>query len=448
MFKSSIRIRLALLNSVTVLVVLLMMSFSIFFLYKQKLNGQVVEKLDNGYQTVVSVLENSGGDVYDIYHLGQTKPILIKKGDDSLWITDRWRYLKLPVEDLTETQYIDTRNFKDEPYKVRIGDVDRFGYTVYYAINSAEINDGLINLANIFFLSIPTTLFLTILSAYFLAGRSLNPIKTTIRQAKKINTNHLSERLPVINENDELGELNTIFNGMLDEIEESLTRLKQFTSDASHEFRTPLTSIKTISEVALNHPDGYSKEKYSETLSSILEETDHLENLIDDLLILTRMDNQKLIENFAEVDLSQLTLKVVKDLGVLAEEKSQEIVSDVDANLCVKGNSDLLLQSISNILHNSIKYSPDNGRISIRLGKKEEKVVLDIIDNGPGIPVEDHKKVFDRFYRLDKSRSNSINSLGLGLSIARKSIELHYGEISIMESRGQGSHFRIILPCL
>ena len=300
-------------------------------------------------------------------------------------------------------------------------------------------------LAVIFLAGIPFALILAVLGGYFLAGRALSPVKAITRKANEINAESLSERLPVLNPNDEVGSLASVFNDTLARLDVSFQQLRRFTSDASHELRTPLTSIRSVGEVALQ---GFmDKKSCQEAIGSMLEETERLTHLVDNLLTLARGDAGKANLTPQAKDLSVLVGEVVEELRVLSEEKSQTLSSDSLPSIMVTADETTLRQAVSNVLHNAIEHTQKKGHVKVVTARTEDgNAIIDIIDDGPGIPEPERKKVFERFYRVDRARSRKEGGVGLGLAIARWAVEVNGGVIEFRDKQGSGTHCRITLP--
>jgi heavy metal sensor kinase len=262
-------------------------------------------------------------------------------------------------------------------------------------------------------------------------------------RARSITAERLKDRLPVHND-DELGRLASVFNETLTRLESSFEQMRRFTADASHELRTPLTAIRTVGEVSLR---GRRDEvAYREIIGSMLEEVDRLSRLVDRLLTLSRADmgEEKLVVDV--IDLAELAEGVREQLEVLAEEKQQTIIVERPVSLRWSGDPVVLRQALMNLLDNAIKYSPIGSQIIIRVAEDVEGATVDVIDSGPGIPAELQRRIFDRFYRVDKSRSRDQGGTGLGLSIAKSAVELNGGQLTLERTSGSGSRFRITLP--
>ncbi len=315
---------------------------------------------------------------------------------------------------------------------------------IWVARSEARLRHELGELLFVMGLGLPVAVGIAGFGGYVLARRALAPVGQMTDRARAITAERLGERLPVINPDDELGHLAVVFNETFARLEQSFEQLRRFTADASHELRTPLTAIRSVGEVGLReHRD---EKAYREIIGSVLEEADRLSHLVDSLLTLSRADagHVKLIPE--RVDLAELAREVTHYLGVLAEEKRQSI--SVEAAAPVYATIDRLVfrQAVINLLDNAIKYSPEGGRVRIFVRDHPHGPTLEVIDTGPGIRVEHRKRVFDRFYRVDKARSREMGGTGLGLAIARWAVEVHGGHIELESEEGKGSTFRIVLP--
>ncbi len=297
----------------------------------------------------------------------------------------------------------------------------------------------------ILLLALPLSLAAAAYAGYKMAGRVLDPIETLAQRAKQITSERLGERLPVENEEDELGHLAHAFNEMLSRIEGSFEQLKRFTSDASHELRTPLAAIRSVGEVGLNK--NATSEEYRDMIGSMLEEVNRLTNLVESLLTLSRADAGQLTLRYTVFPVMELMRDAVGLLEVLIEEKKLAFTLTGDESLFVRGDRLFLRQAVINVLHNAVKFTPVGGAISLSVSRDADaKAVMTITDNGPGIPLEHWTLVFDRFYRVDSARAGENKGAGLGLSIARWAVQSHDGEIALTNAPGGGCTFWIRLP--
>jgi heavy metal sensor kinase len=296
-------------------------------------------------------------------------------------------------------------------------------------------------------LALPIVLALVGVGGYLLAKRALAPLEEMARRAEEITSERLQQRLPTGDVDDELGHLARVFNNLLARLEQSFEQLRRFTSDASHELRTPLTSIRSVGEVALQK-DG-SREEYRDTIGSMLEEVNRLTELVDSLLTISRADAGRIQLHPSVFSAMDLAREAAGLFEVLVEEKSQRITVQGDERVSVKGDRVFLRQALVNIIHNAVKYSPIGGRISVGVQYEPAgSIRIDVSDSGPGIAPEHSAKIFDRFYRVDESRSRDAGGAGLGLSIAQWAVRVHGGSIHLQAAQGTGCTFRILLPPL
>ena len=296
-------------------------------------------------------------------------------------------------------------------------------------------------------LAVPLVVLLAGMAGYWLAQRALAPVEAMARQAGQITSQRLADRLPVGSVDDELSQLASAFNHLLARLEQSFEQLRRFTSDASHELRTPLTSIRSVGEVALRK-DG-SRENYRDAIGSMLEEVNRLAALVESLLTISRADAGHIElhpTGFSAMDLVRETAALFE---VLIEEKRQTITLGGDESVTLTGDRLFLRQALVNILHNAVKFSPPGGAITMHVGRDAAgRVQLEIADTGPGIAPEHAVKIFDRFYRVEESRSRETGGAGLGLAIAQWAVREHGGEIEVVPSPRTGSSFRIHLPAI
>ena len=293
-------------------------------------------------------------------------------------------------------------------------------------------------------IGLPLTVILVALTGYLVAARALKPVDSMAQRAAQITAEQLSERLHIENPNDELGKLGVAFNATLARLELSFDQLRRFTADASHELRTPLTAIQSVGEVSLKMPGDVSY--YRDKIGSMLEETNRLTQLVDSLLTMARADSGRVQLHRAEVNLFDLAEETVGLLEVLSEEKQQSILIDGERSISVTADRTILRQALVNLLHNAVKYSPEHGDIRLRIRTTEEDAVVEVEDSGPGIAAEHRTRIFERFYRVDKSRTRAAGGAGLGLSIAQWAVSAHGGTIEVQCESRSGSIFRISLP--
>jgi heavy metal sensor kinase len=291
-------------------------------------------------------------------------------------------------------------------------------------------------------LGLPVGVVATGFGGYALARRALAPIDRMADRARTITAERLGERLPIDNPNDELGRLANVFNDTLGTLEASFEQMRRFTADVSHEIRTPLSAMRTVGEVGLL--GRRDEAHYRGIIGSMLEDVDRLTCLVDGLLILSRAENERRKGSLEPIDVSQMATDIVTQLGVLAEEKGQSLTIESQGRELCLGDRLVLRQAVLNLVDNAIKYTPSDGNIHVRVSRRDARVVVDVIDSGPGIDEEHRERIFDRHYR--GTSSDDSRGAGLGLSIARWAVEMNGGQLTVDSQSGLGSTFRIALP--
>jgi len=311
--------------------------------------------------------------------------------------------------------------------------------------STKQIDQALHELVRTFAIAVPLALALAAGGGIFLARRALKPVDKIAQTAQKIGEGDLSQRINV-NTKDELGRLAATLNEMIGRLEKAFQRQKQFTSDASHELRTPLAVIEAESTLALQKERPPSD--YRQSLEIVSREARRMSSLIDQLLTLARADAGKEQWNFAEVELGELISNLSTDVEILCQEKGLSFQLGQTQDLVVKGDEARLRELFMNLLDNAIRYTPAPGTVSLSLRREGQMAVVAIMDTGIGIQAEDIPFIFERFYRVGKSRSRAEGGSGLGLAICRHIAEAHGGKIEVESQVGAGSTFSVWLPLL
>lgn len=328
--------------------------------------------------------------------------------------------------------------------KIRLAAMDTKFYEIRVAYPVEEINDVLGNLFSIFLVLIPIVLAISVFGGYFLAKQSLRPVEVITQTARKITATNLRERIRVKNPEDEIGRLTETLNNMIGRLEASFEQVQQFSLDASHELRTPLTIMRGEIELALRgNKKGAS---YKKTLASLLEEVLRMTSIIEGLILLAKADSGNVKLEKKPTKLDSLVSEIKEDAEILAEQKKVSVsISRLD-EATVLGDAVRLRQLMLNLVDNAIKYTPEGGKVTLSLERMDGNASFTVEDTGIGIHEAELNKIFDRFYRVDKSRSRLPDGLGLGLSISKWVAEAHGGRL-LAESRvGAGSKFTVILP--
>ncbi|HEY7319226.1 MAG TPA: ATP-binding protein [Candidatus Binatia bacterium] len=288
----------------------------------------------------------------------------------------------------------------------------------------------------------PAALAGSALGGWFLARRALSPVDAMVEAARRIEAEDLTKRLPALSSDDELERLAAVVNDMLARLELSFGAARRFSADAAHELRTPLTILKGEIEVALKSPEVSSEVR--QTLVSCLEEVERLNSLVEDLLLMARMEGNALSARPTRVNLAQVVEDVAPALRELAARAGNFCVVSPAPPLWIDGYDSLLFRLVFNLAENAIKYTPAGGKIEVTLKHENGAALLEVKDNGPGIPGEALEHIFDRFYRGDPAREGS--GTGLGLALVRSIVQLHQGQIRASSTVGEGSCFRVTLP--
>jgi heavy metal sensor kinase len=278
----------------------------------------------------------------------------------------------------------------------------------------------------------------------WLMRRSLQPIDEITQRAEGITSTNLSNRLPVIRTGDELERLSVALNRMISRLDDAFQHINRFSADASHELRTPLTILQLELEGVVNN--HALSEPLEELIGSALEETHRMSRIVESLLTISRLDAGEAKLARVPLDLAGLVISASAEMKILAQEKSIELRSFIESDIWVEGDRTRLQQVVVNLIDNAVKYTPAGGTIEVRVGCEGGRAILEVADNGTGIPAHAIPYVFERFYRVDKARTRASGGAGLGLSIVKSICAAHGAEIHVSSQEGQGSCFRVELP--
>ncbi len=315
---------------------------------------------------------------------------------------------------------------------------------VQLALPTNQVSDPLERLMVSLLIAAPVALLLAGFTGYWLADRALRPVELIRSRAESISQANLAARVPVPGRNDELSRLAETFNAMLDRLEAAFRAQRRFIADASHELKTPIAILRARWENEIN--DETLPPEVRSQLTRDVEELARLNKLVEDLLLLTRADEGKIPLAREPVVLSELLQSLLEDARTLAAAKGQRIHADVTSCGIVQGDRSRLYQLFLNLVDNAVKYSQRGATIRITCEPRGKHVVVAVQDNGPGIPPHDLPRIFDRFYRVDKSRSRELGGSGLGLSICKWIAEAHGGSINIQSEPGKGTTVEVVLP--
>ncbi len=279
------------------------------------------------------------------------------------------------------------------------------------------------------------------LLTYYLSGRALKPLDTLNGQVKNINVHNLSETLAVPPTKDEIAELTVTFNTMTDKLNNSFMMQQRFSASAAHELRTPLAVLQTKIDV-FKKKQAHTNEEYDALISVTEKQTKRLRGLVGNLLDMTNMDDNSEQSSICVKDIFE---DMISELSHITKDKNVTMTLDCDDSV-VFGNTDLLYRAFYNLVENGIKYNIEGGTVEVLVNRlSKEQVSIKIIDTGIGIADKYKKKIFEPFYRVDKSRSRQLGGTGLGLSTVDSIIKRHNGTIMVIDNENGGTCFHVIL---
>ena len=292
-------------------------------------------------------------------------------------------------------------------------------------------------LTRLLIIGLPVMLAVVALATWFAVGRALAPVEAIRREVDEISAAQLHRRVPQPKADDEIGRLAATMNRMLERLENARNSQRRFVSDASHELRSPITTIRQHAEVALAHPDRVTAAELAEV---VLAEQQRMHRLVEDLLLLARVDEHVPLTR-AAVDLDDLAFEEGHRLRSTTSKRVD--TSGVKA-VRVQGDADALRRMVRNVGENAVRHA--SSRVDVTLVERGEEVVLTIDDDGPGIPATERARVLQRFVRLDEARSRDEGGSGLGFSIVDEVVRAHGGSMSIEQSPLGGARIVITLP--
>lgn len=304
---------------------------------------------------------------------------------------------------------------------------------------------GAVQMSDIMRLSLillPLLVLLAVTGGYLIAGKALKPLRKISETASQIGKGgDLKKRIELGKGRDELHQLADNFNEMFQRLETAFDTERQFTSDASHELRTPMSVITAQCEYSLDEPR--SPEEYEKALRIIQRQSKKMSKLINDMLAFTRLEMRSEVYIQEQVDLTELVSSICSDMALI-KQNGITLEYQTDHNISFHGNRELLSRLLTNLIINAYRYGNENGHIFVQLKSMEHEIALSVSDDGIGIAKEEQQKIFRRFYQADNSRSNI--GTGLGLSMVYEIAQFHGGKICVESEPGRGSTFTLLLP--
>jgi len=310
--------------------------------------------------------------------------------------------------------------------------------TVYVAASLEPVAESVATVRKIMLVGLPCLLLLVAVTTWWMVGRALRPVDAIRQEVDDISAGRLDRRVPEPPNDDEIGRLARGMNRMLDRLESFSDRQRRFVADASHELQSPLASSLALLEVAQAHPDATD---WSDTADELVADNRRMARLVQNLLFLARADDDTLGGTRVPIDLDDV---VLAEIARLAPRAAIELDGSAVQPMEVRGDPDQLARAARNLLENAARYAAT--RVRVELHGCEGSAELVVSDDGPGIAPPDRERVFERFTRLDDSRSRATGGVGLGLAITREIVQSHGGTIVAEEGPGAGCRFLVRLP--
>lgn len=460
MRKLSIGFRLTLWYLVIFAMAQLLFGVGMWFILRQnfyriadkELRSQV-EDLTNFFEAqkknaTVAKLQEEVAEAYIIEHSGDFLQIFDSQGN---WIFRaaalQRNSLLAPVPAQVRHHYYEDRQLDGKPFRFITARVEVNGrvYTVQTGVPTDQMVRALSMFRRYLLMFAPLLLLAAAAGGFWLSRRALSPVDALTQAARKISGSNLSDRLEILKTGDELQRLSDTLNEMLTRIENAFLRVTQFTADASHELRTPISLIRTEAEIALRRSRGEAE--YREALRHILLEAERTTTLVEELLSLARADSGRENLQLAPLDLSALIAEAGKEWRQLVKTRNLEFkLTLVNRETPVLADRVAIRRLLAILVDNAVKYTPPPGTIELRIEEESGHALFSVCDSGIGIAEADQAKIFERFYRVDKARSRELGGAGIGLSIAQWIVQQHRGSITVLSAPGQGSTFRVKFP--
>ncbi len=437
--RASVRVRTTVAAVLVVAVVLFLGAVTLVALVRESLRDGLQTTAEQRAGALAAEIETSGlPDAGPIDDEDRDEP------DDLVWqVTDAGGTVvrasqplgrPLPADDTDEVRLPGA----DHPYLVVTQDAgEDEAYVVAVAVSLEVVSDSTAALVLPLLIGLPLVLLLVGGTTWMVATKALEPVERIRREVEQITSDRLDRRVPEPRSRDEIHRLARTMNQMLERLQDSRGRQQQFVSDASHELRSPLASIRQTAEVTRAHPGALPE---GELADAVLEESARMQRLVDQLLLLTRADEGAITRSHHDVDLDDVALAVARRVrrpGLRLD------ASGIGPGR-VRGDRVALTQVVQNLIDNAARHADDAIALAVR--ETEEGVELVVEDDGPGIPAEHRKRVFDRFVRLDEARVRDGGGSGLGLAIVQEIVTAHDGSVDVSSSALGGARFVVRLP--
>lgn len=324
----------------------------------------------------------------------------------------------------------------------RTGAMGNQHITIMIGINMAGFYEDADSFKNALIYSVPLALLLIAVGGWIIAHRAIKPVELITQTAENISARGLDQRIPEIKANSEILRLTKVINAMLDRLERSFSQAVRFSADAAHELQTPLTILQGVLDDAVQNAESDTDEQ--RRYGSLLEEVQHLKSIVHKLLILAQADAGQLQLHLEPVNLSFNIESAIEDAAVIGPNLTIE--EDIPSRVMVQADPDLMRLVIQGLTTNAVKYNSDNGLIRFRLKVENNRAIFSISNTGLLIPDSEQERIFDRFYRVNESRSDRVSGTGLGLSLAREIVHAHKGDLFFTSTPDNLNCFTVSIP--
>lgn len=446
MKRLTIKTRITLWYALLLLFILALFNIFIYTVTSRILQKNNVELLAEDTRQVFSIIQSEGfllrfETPYKIIATNSYFVIFDSSGKTSLASEVNPEIMSLPIEK-EQLRYVTIKNIKwivaDTAIKI---DNKTVGW-VRVSRSLEFMTNVLKNLRLIIYISMPVYMLLASFGGFFLASRALRPIDKITKIAKEISKGDLSRRIKMQQTGDEVARLAETFDEMLNKLESSIKKERQFASDASHELRTPIAVINAQVEQALNFKRKTNE--YKDALKIIGNEGRKMSHILSQLIMIYRSEEGQYKFNFEIIELNELIRDIVAEFKTLAEQKNITIIFDTEDRIHLKADQTLITRLFINLIENSIKYMGQAGKITISTMNIQKYALIKIEDTGTGISKKDLPYIFDKFYQAEESRSGS--GFGLGLSLVKWITEVHKGSVEVSSDINKGTVFLLKLP--
>ena len=450
----SLRFRLILWFLSIEAVTLLVFSFLLYGLLSRNLYGHHDESLLISQKHLLSYLKPLADDHFKALpseFLALRDAVEIRSKDGAVILSTKEfqdispQFPLVSVEEQNH-EFLSVETTSGVPVRILVTPIADGEYLLIQASMLGDIKNTLATLKIILAILIPSVLLATSFGGHLIASRALLPVEQITNRAREIQARNLDQLLDIKTSDIELRNLVTTLNEMMERLNRAFRSMQQFSLDAAHELKTPLTVMSGTVEVALNQ--DRSSSEYKEAMQTVLDEINRMIQIVNQLFLLSSFEAGNPDVNREPIDLSDLLHKIFELTQPLAEEKGIRTVFNADSKVRILGDPAQVSQVFINLVDNAVKFTPENGSIEISLHTQTGNATVTVTDTGIGVPSEELGNIFERFYQVDRARSGENRGVGLGLSIVQRIVEAHQGKISVVSKVGQGTTFSVTFPIL